>query len=1556
MLRLSDRLSSGPHAPRSSRHTPRALAALVAAACLGAVALAAPAASAVVAPGAARTAAAATPVADPTTYVDPFMATEHDYGQDIPGAFAPSGIVKANPVTYPTRSHSGYDYAQSQITGFVHTDMDGAGGNGAGGDFLVVPTTVDYTHRPSAASYAKPFTHADEEAEPGYYRVGLGATTGTDDAVTTAAGTIDAEVAALARTGVDRYTFPTAGAASLVVDLNTNFDRRVTSSVTVATLADGRASLSGEIVGTHGGTYRLYYYAETSRPVARVQTWDGTGALTGATRQRGWDDGVVLGFDLPVPGAQVSLAVTFSAISVAQAQRDQRAELTAAGAADGSSARPLDDTTLDAVRAASHQTWADLLGRVRVTASDVSDPATADGPGGELRGLFYTSLYRMLGAPVDVTSTDGTYRGGDGVVYPADGRAHYESWSTWDDFRKYGVMSVLYPERYRDMVQSMVDMFAQMTHAGVTSPSQLGHAVPGVRWERSAIVIADALSKGYALDGLDEAYPALARYSGSAYSSTGIPKAGDRTYLPNASGVDDTVGTSYDDWAMAQIASALGKTSDAAGYLARAANYANLIKPGAWTAADGAQVGVLTPRDGSGWIASDLEKFQLNDPYQGSLWQYHWYGAHDMAGLMAAMGGPGATDGGRAATAAALSHFFGEESPDDCTRMLHSNANEVDIQTPYLFNYLGQPAKTQKWVREIYTAPTCNRYVATTENLPGIANGGEFLTPAKQRVYKLAPDGLLPTMDDDLGTMSAMFVGAAVGLFPLAEGTDQLQIGTPFFDRVDVTHDDGTVFSIRADGVSPSSYYIQSATLQTGAAPARAQRETWVTYGDLVGDGTLGLTMGPSPSTWGVDGAAGYSMSDPSTHASTTGPQPAPAAGEGTAATWRDRLTRDLAQAEPVVRGRYTASSYAVLENARDLATAALADPTTSRERLRTLDARLTGAADALTLDEGGLRRLEAESPASSGAPSGVAAPKGEANASSGDLGGIKDGAWITYQQMTWGDGSPTGLQVRYANPAGSGSDDATVEIHAGSTNGPLVGVLDLPSTGTAWGDYRVASVPLPVVSALTTSSSVTFVFHGSGSSVANVDWLQLTTTPVATREPLTAGNAAEDGAGIEGAALNLDKPGLIQNITDGAWVRYAAAPAADPRPAASLAGADRVSVRYDKPTSRTPKDSSLEIRTGSATGPLVGTVPLTYTGSGWGTYATTEVALDRPELLTGDQDVYVVFRATGADANQPYVANVLSLRFSSAPDASALRFAQQAAQAALADQTHQLPASVATLRSALDDAAWVLAATGGDSDVPAGGSLDQADVDTAVLRLRLATEQIGLVAWTPPTGPPVVDPPVVTPPVVTPPATAAARVSVTVTKPRYRKQAKVRVTVSALRTGSAAASVPPSGSVVVSQGTRRLGTATLSRSGAATTAVVRLPKGLKVGKHRLAVTYLPTASAHASSASAQVVLHVRKGLPNVTVTGARGLRAGQRATLTVRVKKLGGYKPRHGKVKVRVAGHVVGKAKVVKRHGVWTAVVRTASLTRTGKLKVSFTGTKKLAPRTVTPHLKVRR
>ncbi|MCO6936057.1 glycoside hydrolase family 92 protein, partial [Pseudomonas aeruginosa] len=143
-----------------------------------------------------------------------------------------------------------------------------------------------------------------------------------------------------------------------------------------------------------------------------------------------------------------------------------------------------------------------------------------------------------------------------------------------------------------------------------------------------------------------------------------------------------------------------------------------------------------------------------------------------------------------------------EHAPDDGTAMLHSNANEIDLQAPYLFNYTGEPSLTQKWARAIYTKETWNRYIATGSSSAVPSGGGEFTPPVKTKVYQLDPRGMLPTMDNDAGTMSTMFVAAAVGLCPGTAGSSQFQVGSPFFDSTTITYDDGSAFTVTADGVS----------------------------------------------------------------------------------------------------------------------------------------------------------------------------------------------------------------------------------------------------------------------------------------------------------------------------------------------------------------------------------------------------------------------------------------------------------------------------------------------------------------------------------------------------------------------------------------------------------------------------------------------------------------------------------------------------------------------------------------------------------------------------------
>ncbi|MFT9306166.1 glycoside hydrolase domain-containing protein [Bifidobacterium fermentum] len=767
-------------------------------------------------------------------YVDPFVSTADDDGNDMPGAEAPNGLAKVNPLSTSNRNHTGYNYSSTQISGFTNDNLDGVGGSGGGGDILVVPTSVSYTKRPATASYAHSFSHDKESATPGYYSVDLRSSSGTDSDFKQADGYINAQVTATTRTAMHEYTFPQGQRQSVVFDLKNNFTSRIASSLSVQKLDDGTIAISGKVEGSFNGpNYTLYYYATTDQPVDSVQTWGDGGSLqdiadsSSATEQSGVDTGAVLNFGTST-GKPVDLRITLSPISAAQAKTDQKAEV-------GSS-------TFTQVRQNTADSWESLLSRIDVTASSTNDPD------GTLKRLFYTHLYSTLAVPVNATSTSGTYRGVDGVVHKANGYTEYDGWSGWDDFRKFSVIAYLYPEIYRDMAQSLINIFADTQAASDTKlPGDLMQSVPTVRFERSAVIIADAISKGYTgFENLSQAYPALQRLVGS-YTADEL-KAG---YI--ADHPTDSLQRGYDDWAMSIIATRLNKADDAKNYAQLAAlPLANQYKEDAWTAADGTKVNVLSSKNSSGAFANDdLEQFQAANAYQGTLWQYNWYDAYDMAGLQTAMGG-------KTAMTDALHHMFGEDGNDDPSSILHSNTNEVDLQTEYLFNYVGQASSTQKWVRQIFTEPSWNRYIATGSTDEYSSSNGEFTPPIKASVYKLSPQGFLPTMDNDAGTMSATFVASAIGLFPVTAGSSQYQIGSPFFDSVKIKQSDGRSFTINAKGASSSNYYIGGATLN-----GKAYNNTWVDYSELLAGGSLSFDMQSTASDWGSNGAAAYSLSDP---------------------------------------------------------------------------------------------------------------------------------------------------------------------------------------------------------------------------------------------------------------------------------------------------------------------------------------------------------------------------------------------------------------------------------------------------------------------------------------------------------------------------------------------------------------------------------------------------------------------------------------------------------------------------------------------------------------------
>ncbi|MDZ7548335.1 glycoside hydrolase domain-containing protein, partial [Clostridium perfringens] len=159
----------------------------------------------------------------------------------------------------------------------------------------------------------------------------------------------------------------------------------------------------------------------------------------------------------------------------------------------------------------------------------------------------------------------------------------------------------------------------------------------------------------------------------------------------------------YDDWALSIIAEALGKEDEAQYFLDRSFNYKNMFRKDAVQSPfSDRKLGLVWNKDKNGnWSGSDPRKIGADGLYQGSMWQYSWYGSNDVNGLMDLMGG-------KEGMLEALQYLFGEHDPDNGSAMLHNAANEVELHAPYLFNFVGRPDKTQYWVRQIYTRETWN--------------------------------------------------------------------------------------------------------------------------------------------------------------------------------------------------------------------------------------------------------------------------------------------------------------------------------------------------------------------------------------------------------------------------------------------------------------------------------------------------------------------------------------------------------------------------------------------------------------------------------------------------------------------------------------------------------------------------------------------------------------------------------------------------------------------------------------------------------------------------------
>ncbi|HOX70673.1 MAG TPA: GH92 family glycosyl hydrolase [Dokdonella sp.] len=742
--------------------------------------------------------------------VDPFIGTGGE-GHTFPGAVVPFGMVQLSPDTQLKTRKEGYGWAagyrhdDTTIFGFSHTHFSGTGHSDLG-DLLVMPITGDVRLEPGTvgqpgSGYFSRFSHADEKAEPGYYAVSL------------ADYGIRAELTAGERIGVHRYKFPASRAAHVLVDLRTSmyaYPGKVLWS-RLRLHADGTLTGFRETRGWAAG--RQLYFA------MRFSTAPSGHALHDTEQDIPYKGFAPPAENDPAARAQIEGRALVGVLDFPAATRELVVKVAISPVSEDGAIANLDaempDWDFDRVRGTARKSWTDALGVFEVDAPDA------------MRRSFHTAVYHSLMAPSLFMDSDGRYRGPDNAVHRAEGYRHVSTFSLWDTYRAlHPLLTIIQPEqRTNDVVNSLLASRRESPYGilpvwafhGLETWCMIGyHAAP---------VIADAYMKGirgYDADAALDAMVASASYA--PYDGIGdYMKLG---YVPidrEGEAASKTVEYAFDDWTIARMAREIGKTDVARQFDKRAANWRNTFDPD------------------SGFLRAKLSNGKFREPFdaaasgygtdytEGNAWQYSWYVPQDIAGLIAAHGGD-------AKFVRRIDAVFNAtvdpklfEHMEDITGLIgwYAHGNEPSHHVAYLYDYAGQPWRTQERLRQIMDS----QYAARVDGLAG---------------------------NDDLGQMSAWYVFTALGFYPVAPGSNEYVIGRPFLDRVAMNLPNGKRFTIVAANLDDAHPYIGAVTLD-----GKPLERSFIRHEEIMAGGELHFTMQAAPDKEWASGrtARPYSMS-----------------------------------------------------------------------------------------------------------------------------------------------------------------------------------------------------------------------------------------------------------------------------------------------------------------------------------------------------------------------------------------------------------------------------------------------------------------------------------------------------------------------------------------------------------------------------------------------------------------------------------------------------------------------------------------------------------------------
>lgn len=596
---------------------------------------------------------------DNARYVDLFIGTSGDNGQVDPAACVPYGMVRVCPDSKP-RSHSGYDYSVTTISGFSINRLSGIGCGGNGGNLSLKPCDENETLR---------LEKSTEKATPGFYGVTL-------------SNGVKVECTATQKVGIERFYYPAGKPAVMSLNMYASFTGIIDAFYEIVSDKEIRGYVKA---GTtcNNGAYKLYFSLTTSK----------------AFKKRSAGKQLVVVEFANANNTPIEIRIALSPVNTEVAGKEN--QLFA-------------HKDFTQVKSMASRQWNNLLNRI-----------TSKGGAEEDKKLFYTSLYRVFLSPFNATSIDKKYVGTDGEVHEANNFTYYSSWSIWDSYRtKFPLITLLDPVTMTGIGQSLSKLYKH----GKKDWATPFESTPTVRTEHALCVLLDAWRKG--IKGLDlrEGYEEM-------------QKEVDRLQVTRP---DQALETAIDYWAMGNIAAELGRLEDASKYAVKAR-----------------ELFTFTWEKEFKNVDSSFRKMRNNGLYQGSRWQYRWALPQFTEEMAAA-------SGGKEKLAEQLAVFFDSS--------LNNQGNEVGIHAPFLFNRLGSPQRTQQVVTTMLTKEMRHLY----------GGNAEYPAPVFSKIFKANPEGFLPEMDEDDGTMSAWYVFAALGIFPLVTGEPGYEISSPLFPEITI--------------------------------------------------------------------------------------------------------------------------------------------------------------------------------------------------------------------------------------------------------------------------------------------------------------------------------------------------------------------------------------------------------------------------------------------------------------------------------------------------------------------------------------------------------------------------------------------------------------------------------------------------------------------------------------------------------------------------------------------------------------------------------------------------